>query len=73
VTNSVLFVALDSGGTLTGAQLIELAWGLEMGSYKLAMHECTCFSNTQMAPQKQKMQNRYRYNDTKRQRELEVP
>ncbi|GLT45864.1 hypothetical protein SLA2020_196640 [Shorea laevis] len=28
--NSVLFVALGSGGTLSGEQMIELAWGLEL-------------------------------------------
>jgi hydroquinone glucosyltransferase len=36
-SKSVLFVALGSGGTLTGAQLTELAWGLEMSRQKFIL------------------------------------
>ncbi|XP_075516994.1 anthocyanidin 3-O-glucosyltransferase 5-like [Primulina tabacum] len=34
---SVLFVALGSGGTLSSKQLIELAWGLEMSKQKFIL------------------------------------
>ncbi|KAM3758411.1 hypothetical protein ACB098_01G042000 [Castanea mollissima] len=35
--NSVLFVALGSGGTLSAAQLTELAWGLELSQQRFIL------------------------------------
>ena len=35
--NSVLFISLGSGGTLTSAQLTELAWGLELSQQRFIL------------------------------------